>query len=509
FTFGYFPERQSFVGLDFFRPRSVTPNYKQKDFVGAFRDNFAFKNGALLQTSFSYKKFDANIWGQGTGEQNLTPVGENGNYFATQARRSSRFEFFEIYDFPARKFFGGTHSVKTGFNFTNVSNRMNYAARPVNIFRSDGTLAERVVFKASPQFFIDNRTFTGFAQDRLVSRPNLSFDFGVRIEDQNIASERNFAPRAGFAWSPFKGDKTIARGGIGFFYDKVPLNIRAFGNYPARIVTDYGLDGQTIISRTHFENILVNSPALVPLDFRKAKTKTGFVPENLTWNLQLDQIINSRFSLRANYTRSRTSQIYIVQPQTDFFGRKAIVLTPSGHASYNALELTAKFTLPKNQPFYVSYVRSKARGDLNDFNSYYGDFGVPLVRANQFSNLSTDVPNRLLAWGNIALPRKINVSPILEWRSGFPYSIIDQNQNFVGTRNAGGQRFPKFFSLDAELSKDFQVTKKYAARLSLKVFNLTNHFNPRNVRNNLGDPRFGTFINNYRRYLTGGFDIIF
>jgi outer membrane receptor protein involved in Fe transport len=31
FTFGYFPERLSFVGLDFFRPRPVTPNYKQKD----------------------------------------------------------------------------------------------------------------------------------------------------------------------------------------------------------------------------------------------------------------------------------------------------------------------------------------------------------------------------------------------------------------------------------------------------------------------------------------------
>ncbi|MGI8469695.1 MAG: carboxypeptidase regulatory-like domain-containing protein, partial [Pyrinomonadaceae bacterium] len=87
YTFGYFPERQSFVGLDFFKPRSVTPNYKQKDFVGAFRDNFAFENGGLLQTSFSYKKFDANVWGQGTGEQNLTPIGESGNYFATQARR--------------------------------------------------------------------------------------------------------------------------------------------------------------------------------------------------------------------------------------------------------------------------------------------------------------------------------------------------------------------------------------------------------------------------------------
>jgi hypothetical protein len=386
---------------------------------------------------------------------------------------------------------------------------MNYEAHPVNIFRANGTLAERTTFETAPQISIVNRTYTGFVQDRWILRPNLSFDVGVRIEDQNIANERNISPRAGFAWSPFKGDKTIFRGGFGFFYDKVPLNIRAFANYPARIVTRFASNGQTIIDQRRFENILVNDASLVPLDFRTAKTETGFVPQNLTWNLQLDQIVNSFLSLRANFTHSRTDRIYIVSPQTDFFGRSAIVLTPSGRVSYDAFELTAKFSLPKNQPFYVSYVRSKARGDLNDFNSYYGDFGIPLVRQNQFSNLSTDVPNRLLAWGSITLPHQLIISPILEWRSGFPYSIINESQNFVGTRNAANQRFPNFFSLDAEISKDFKVTKKYAVRLSLRGFNLTDHFNPRNVRNNLNDPQFGAFINSYRRYFTGGFDIIF
>ena len=507
-TFGYFPERLNYVGLDFFRPRPVTANYKQKDFVGTFRDNYALQGG-LLQTSFSYKKFDANVWGQGGGEQNLAPTGESGNYFSTQARKSSRFEFFEIYDLPVQKIFYGTHNIKIGFNYTSVSNRMNYEARPFNVYRNDGTIAERTTFDSTPQFSINNRTYTGFVQDRWILRQNFSLDFGVRLEDQRIASERNFAPRGGFAWSPMKGDKTIIRGGIGFFYDKVPLNIRAFGKYPARTVTSFAANGQTILSRIRFENILVDDPALVPLDFRTAKSENGFVPENLTWNLQVDQIISEKISFRANYTHSRTTKLYIVQPQTDFFGRSATVLTPSGRASYDALELTAKFNLPKNQPFYVSYVRSKARGDLNDFNSYFGDFGVPLVRPNQNSNLSTNVPNRLLAWGNIGLPRKVTISPIIEWRSGFPYSVVDQNQNFVGTRNASNQRFPNFFSIDAEISKDFKITGKYAIRLSVKGFNLTDHFNPRNFRNNLGDPQFGTFINSYRRYFTGGFDIIF
>lgn len=508
FTFAYFPERQQYVGLDFFRQRPVTPNYKQKDFVFTARDHYALGDG-LLSSSVSLKRFDAAVWGQGTNEQTFTPTGETGNYFSAQDRSSFRAEIFEIYEYPAFKILTGSHNFKTGFNFTDVGNLMNYTARPVNIRRADNTLAERIVFDSAARIKVENRTYTGFVQDRWIVRPNFSLDLGVRVEDQRIATERNFAPRGGFAWSPFRGDKTVVRGGVGYFYDKVPLNVRAFNQYPARTVTRFAADGQTVLDARRYENVLVDNPSLFPLDFRKTKDETGFVPENLTWNLQLDQIVTDRISFRANYTHSRTTQIYTVNPETDFFGRSAIVLSPSGSSSYDALELTAKFLLPKKQPFYVSYVRSKARADLNDFNSYFGDFGSPLVRANQRSNASTDVPNRLLAWGSVALPHKINVSPIFELRSGFPYSIVDEEQNFVGARNASNQRFPTFFSLDAEFSKDFQVTPKYGLRLSLRGFNLTDHFNPRNVRNNLGDPQFGTFINNYRRYFAGGFDIIF
>ncbi len=508
-TIGIFPERQSFVGLDFFRQRPVTPNYKQKDYVVTLHDNYSFQNGGLLQSTVSYKRFLANVWGQGRGEQTITPVGEFGNYFSEQARHSSRTEFFVTYDLPARQFLTGTHNIKGGFNFSAVSNWLSYAARPVNIRRFDGTLAERTTFQTVVPTSVKNRTYTGFIQDRWIIRPNFSIDAGIRIEDQRIASERNFSPRSGFAWSPFKNDKTILRGGIGFFYDKVPLNIRTFTHYPDRTVTRFLADGSTILDRRHFENVLVDDPSLLPLDFRKSRGDIGFVPQNLTWNLQLDEVVNDRVSLRASYTHSRTDRIYAVAPETDYRGRTAIVLSPSGEATYDSLELTAKFTLPKDLPFYVSYVRSKARGNLNDFNSFFGDFGFPIIRQNQFSNLPTDVPNRLLGWGNISLPKKITLSPIFEWRSGFPYSILDNEQNFVGLRNADNHRFPSFFSIDAEISKDFQVTKKYAVRLSLKGFNLSDHFNPRNVRNNLADPQFGMFFNNYRRYFTGGFDILF
>ena len=474
-----------------------------------FRDRYQVREG-LLQSAFSFKRFDADVWGQGESDQTVTPTVEQGNYFATQARHSHRLELFEVYTSPTKHFFGSGHEIKVGFDFNNVDSLLNYSARPVNVVREDETLAERIVFRGVRPIQAENREYVGFAQDRLLLRPNLSFDLGLRFEDQRIGKESNLAPRVGVAWSPFKNDRTVLRGGVGLFYDKVPLNIRSFGRYPSRVVTQYGADGVTVIDSHHFVNVLVDTPPIEPLDFRKrGGGEAGFVPENLKWNVQLDRIVTSWLDLRANLTGSRTNHIYIVNPELDFTRRSGIVLRLSGPASCRGMELAVGLHVPHKDQFFISYVRSRARGDLNDFNSYFGDFGAPVIRQNQYSNLPFDVPNRLLAWGTINLPRRIIIAPIFEMRTGFPYSVRDAQQDFVGVRNSDQTRFPGFLSLDAEIAKEFQVTKKYGVRLSLRVFNATNHFNPRDVRANTADPRFGEFLSSYHRFFSGGFDIIF
>jgi hypothetical protein len=511
FTFGYFPERNSFVGLDFFRPQPTTPNYRQRNFVFTARDNYTLAGG-LLESAVSFKRFNSNVWGQGAADETLTPTVEQGNYFATEGGRSGRFELFEVYTFPARKFITGTHEIKAGFDFNSVKSRMTFDARPVNITREDGTLAERITFHNSRQIRAHNREYVGFVQDRWLVRPNLSLDLGLRYEDQRIADESSLAPRAGLAWSPFKGERTVLRGGVGLFYDKVPLNIRSFARYPARTVTRFGADGLTAAGSIQFNNVLVSTAPVEPLDFRRSNRDAGFVPENLKWNVQLDQTVTPWLMLRANFTASRTEHIYIVNPELDFRGQSAIVLRSAGSATYRALELTARFLLKEKKAddaIYVSYVRSRSRGDLNDFNMFFGDFGSPVIRQNQYSNLPFDVPNRLIAWGTINLPRRFSIAPIFEARSGFPFSVRDAGQNFLGLRNSDRTRFPSFAALDVELAKEFQVTKKYGVRLSLRGFNLMNHFNPRDVHANTADPQFGKFFASYRRYFTGGFDILF
>jgi len=505
-TFGVAPARDDYVGLDVFRPKPVTPSRTQRDVWGTVRDNSQILGG-LLTSAVSYRSFDVDVFGQGNADMTLTPTGELGNYFATQNRISSRLEIFESFALPTRHFLGA-HDIKVGADVNHSTSDLMFQANPVNVIRANGTLSRRIVFEGSQPIDAQNREATAFAQDRWTIKPNLSIDLGVRFENQRIADPHLVVPRAGFAWAPKEGGPTVIRGGVGLFYDKVPLNIRSFAQYPARTITKYADDGVTILDSRLYTNVLTDAEHPRMVNHKKVEDETAFVPVNLTWNVQVDHTFSPTLAVRANVTSSQTDNIYIVQPRPYASGAGAILLSSTGEARYRSLELTGRVG-PADHSLNVSYTRSNSRGDLNDFNAAFGDFAYPIIRPNQYSQLPEDVPNRFLAWGVFALPRRITVAPVFEARTGFPYSVRDEDQNFVGARNSDSTRFPWFVAIDMELAKEFRVSRNYGIKLSVRGFNLTNHFNPRDVRSNIADPQFGTFLASYHRYFAGGFDIVF
>lgn len=506
-TLGYAPERRDYVGLDVFRPQPATPSVRQRDMFVMARDNSQIAGG-LLTSAVSVSRFATTVWSRGIRDLTLTPTVEEGNYFATQDRESARVEILEVYTLPTRHWLGG-HDVRFGLDVNSSSSRLDYQARPVSVVGADGTLIQRLEFAAAPRIRSANQEYVGFVQDRWSVRDDLTFDLGLRYEDQRIADATLFAPRAGVAWSPSADGLTVIRGGIGLFFDKVPLNIRSFAQYPARTVTRYGADGVTVLDQRRFTNLLIDAVDGDDMNPQPmSATATEFVPDNLTWNVQLDRTFSPRLAVRANVVSSHSDNLYVVNPTLLPDGRNVIELSSTGASTYRAVELRGRFGPPEHA-ITVSYARSRARGDLNGFAAAFGDLASPLVRPNQYSQLPVDAPHRLIAWGTIALPRRLTIAPIVEVRTGFPYAVRDAAQNFVGVQNADATRFPRFFAVDLEVAKELQVTRKYAVRLSLRGFNLTNHFNPRDVHANTADPAFGGFVASYRRYFTGGFDIVF
>src|SRR5207244_2791918 len=103
--------------------------------------------------------------------------------------------------------------------------------------------------------------------------------------------------------------------------------------------------------------------------------------------------------------------------------------------------------------------------------------------------------------------RSFTVAPTMEYRTGFPYSVFDAQQNVVGTRNS--ERFPNLFTLDLAATKDVQLTKSRRARVGMQLFNLTNHFNPQDVQNNTSSPAYREFANSVDRQVRTKFTLLF
>ena len=191
-------------------------------------------------------------------------------------------------------------------------------------------------------------------------------------------------------------------------------------------------------------------------------------------------------------------------------GTAQLQLLNNGSQSYREFLAMVRWQFGERSSITASYVHSRAYGELNDYNQFFGNFPYPLIRANQYGPLSSDAPNRGLFWGVIALPHKFDFVPILDVHTGFPFSRLDQNWNYLGPENQAG-RYPAFLALDTKLQYpvDFKFHgHRIQFRAGLTVYNVLNHSNPRDVQQYYASPYYGVFYNSVPRLwrIDGDFD---
>jgi len=501
------PQRLAFVNIDYFNPQPTSPDARTHNYTGVLADHLTIFGG-VLESNFSVTRFDANIWGQGPADLELTPSGNRGNYFATQNREALRIGGTTAFSFAPWRHWG-THNFRIGGDLAGSNEDGLVNKHQVDIFGPGNQLLETIGFTPGMPFEISDLGMSFFAQDHWLLSSRLSVDLGLRVESQEVTDSFRLAPRMGVSWSPFTGAGMVVHAGFGWFYDRVPLNIYAFHSYPWEVITQYGEDGEISAGPFLYKNTLGQVFRHHRLIFQGPEPG-NFSPQSQISTLQVDQPVTKNLKLRVGYTQNDADGLVTVTPEgpdltTDTGG---FLLSGAGASRYRQIEATARVRLPgEGRQLFFSYVYSRARGDLNDFNNYLGSFPVPIIRANQFGNLPSSLPDRFLAWGVVQLPAKFRIAPVVEYRSGFPYTPTDALQNYVGAPDLN--RYPHFFSIDSRISKDIQVNPKYAVRLSLASFNLTNHFNPEAVHSNIADAAYGYFFGHRGRRFTMDFDILF
>jgi outer membrane receptor protein involved in Fe transport len=496
-SFSIFPQKFDYFNLNTFNPADTTANFHQRGWFLALNEQATFKSGALLQSSFSVKQFDGDIFGNSGAPYQITPERNFGGWFDRQHRESRRYELLEVYHFPSRQW-RGSHAFKTGLNFSHTSFDGADRSTPVSIVRADGARYQLIEFSGPGVLARKQNEFSTFVQDKWQLNKRLVLDLGLRYDRDQIGKENNVAPRLGLVIAPTESDRTIIRGGVGLFYDKIPLNVGSFEQYQNLVVTTFANDGVTIVDGPRvFQN---TSPA----DLEN--------PYSLAWNLQVDHQVSPRLLLRLGYEERSTRRDFVLEPAVNPANpaEGLLLLQNSGRSRYRELQAVARFRFQENRNIYLSYVRSQARGNLNDFNTYFGNQKHPVIRPDEYAKLPYDVPHRLLFWGDFGLPFDVVMTPVLDWHSGFPFSLLNEQQDFVGPRNEGG-RFPQLVTLDLLIMKGLTTPfrgKRYKGRAGFTVFNITNHWNPRDVQNNLASPQFGTFFNSPDRSVRLKFEFV-
>jgi hypothetical protein len=210
-----------------------------------------------------------------------------------------------------------------------------------------------------------------------------------------------------------------------------------------------------------------------------------------------DHRFNPRWAAHLSVIDRRGSRELLVEPKVDA-SAPVLQLNSDGRSTYREGEAGIHYTGSHGIDMNVSYVRSQARTDLNTLTTFFDSILWPVVGRNGFAPARTDVPHRLLARGRAMPTPKWLFIGVLDWRTGMPYSVVDQSLDFVGARN--DRRFPAYIRVDLGIEHRFKILN---ARpwIGVRADNALSSFLPSDVQANLASPAFGTFYNTeYRQF---------
>jgi hypothetical protein len=504
-TLHFAPHSLHYANLNYFDPQPVTPNADYQENTGTISEHFAISGGVVTST-FSGTRFDTNVTAQTQGEMVLSPVGNSGNYFGQQNREATRFQWMETWK-PANINLLGQHVLQIGTVLAHAEDDGQVIDRNVSIESASGQLLRTIAYDGNGTFSLSDLESAVYAEDHWILNSRVAVDTGMRWETQSLTHTNRLAPRTGFTWTPHANNSTVIRGGIGVFYDTLPLNTYAFGGYPEQIVTTYDGSGNVIDRPRRYLN-LTNTESKSGFPFILQQISSGnFAPYSVAWNVEAEHEVNESLMLRVRYIHADGQNQLTLAPEITP-SLSALVLSNSGTLQSSQIEVTTRLGASKQRQFFFSYVRQSVRGDQTDVSSYLGDFPFPVVSSPITASTPGEIPNRFLLWGTSALPWRMRITPHIEYRDGFTWQPVDVLQNNISL-SSYQPRYPRYFSADVRTSKDFNVGAHHAVRFSFTVRNLTNHTNPLQIHNNVADPQYGTFFGNYGRHYLLDFDFLF
>jgi hypothetical protein len=472
-----FPRQITHATMHTFRPPEVSPDFNQEGWSAGLLDRFALAPDIVLETTLASRRFEIEVRPDGEAPMVFSPATQSGSYFNAQERHVRSLQWVEAVS--VSRDWHGEHVIKTGLDLQWAHLSGESASRPVEIRRADGSLAEVTVFGGSTTQRASGTEFSLFGQDRWRVGSRVTLELGLRMDRDPVVTRVNWSPRAGLAVAVLPEGRAIIRGGLGRFVQRTPLNVEAFPSFESRTISRFDSSGSPLGPTYAFANVV----------------DTGLrTPEATVGNVEWNQRFGRRLLLKLGFLQRKGRHEFLLTPEP---GRGELRLSSTGTSRYKEVEATTRYLGGERFDFTVSYVWAHGTADLNAYDQFYGNFRNPIVRANEHDLTPTDVAHRVIVRGSIGLPGQWDLAPLVELRSGFPWSAVDEFQDFVGPRNRAG-RLPAVRTLDFQLSRPWQF-RKYRFRVGLRAYNILGSSAGRDVQTNVTAPDYGTSYNPIER----------
>ncbi|MFN7981705.1 MAG: TonB-dependent receptor [Vicinamibacterales bacterium] len=480
---GLFPSKVRQATLGTFTPPEASVDMKNNVSTIGVTERAIWSDAFFTETTVEAHRYSTDVMPRGSATMELLPEAAKGSFFNRQHRASSTLQVIESVS-GAKRGRGVLNLYKAGVDVLYNQFEGTSTSRPVLIRRSDGTLARRLDFPGTQTNLADSSTdFAAYVQDRVQPGERWYAEIGARLDRDGVLRRYNVTPRIGSAYLLRADGSSTIRGGYGLFFERTPTIAGVFPQYESFIDTRYAADGIT--------------PLGPPVAVAHAVDPRLRTARSSAWDVGVDHKFNAMWSVHGGII-GRSGRNELLLKTAAMPSGTALRLESSGRSLYREIEGSVHYTHGQRVDLNVSYVRSFARSNLNALTSFYDSVLAPVVGEDAYAPASSDVPHRLLMrWRTTPLQNWLFVGT-LDWRTGLPYSVVNEWLDFVGARNA--RRFPTYLRVDAGLEHRFTFGK-HRPWIGVRVDNALSSFLPSDVQANLNSPAFGTFYNSeYRQY---------
>jgi hypothetical protein len=469
-------------GLSLFTPLESTVNNGDVAYLLTAKDQIFAANQTYLELGLAAAKLSDYSLPRGDQTYVVRPNSVTGSYFGASRDRAGRTEEIANLFLPTRDWLG-QHSLQFGSDDEEISYRQAYRRNPYLIEKQNGELLQRVTFFGSQSFAVHNTEVSSYAQDRWSIVPRLLVESGVRFDWDTMVHNAVASPRLAATFAPREGSETKLVAGIGLYTDATNLD-----------TLTQPLGGGQL---NYFYSPPSSLPAGPPVQTSFSIQPHLREPRVWNWSVGAEQKLPASIYFRGEYIQKNEEDgwayfnLGAARPG-QISGRYE--LRNAGQDRYRAVETTFRRAFKKGNLMMVSYVRSMAHSNaVLDF-----DLANPIFGQQAGGPLPWDAPNRLLSWGLVPLVKGFDLAYTLDWRSGFPFSVLNENQQIVGAPDS--LRMPVYFSADAALERRISL---FGFRWDVRAgFNdLTGRHNPFAVNNNIDSPQFLVYSSTQSRTL--------